>query len=175
MYLLKIVLALGVIFTAACSDVEPPVGKMPPTLAVGELAPEFVFQSLMQSDKINEKLSDYRGKVVYLDFWASWCKPCLKSMPLLNQMRGELEAFGFEVLAINLDNDLQNAKAFIEKYPVDYPVVHTKDIGIYKLYQINVLPTSYIIDRQGILRYAHQGFKESDMKKIRQQVTLLLK
>ena len=152
---------------------------MPPVLSLNEMAPDFIFQPLLESGtelKLSaDKLSLYQGKVIYLDFWASWCKPCLKSMPLLNQMRNELKADGFEVIAVNLDNNPENGRTFLELKPVDYPVVHGDTDFIFQLYQINGLPTSYLIDQQGKLRFAHQGFKVEDIDTIRQQVILLLK
>ena len=165
---------IGLLLITACSDKEAPVGKMPAVLKVGEVAPEIIFESLMGADKKGGKLSDYRGNIIYLDFWASWCKPCLTSMPLLNELRSQLKTDGFEVLAINLDNDPDNGRNFLLKYPVDYPAVYNNDLDIYKRYKLNVLPTSYIIDKQGVVRYAHQGFKEADIDKIRQKVMLLL-
>ncbi len=174
-YLLNCFLILWLVFISGCSDVETPVGKMPPVLKIGEMAPEIIFQSLMSDGNIDDRLTNYRGKVIYLDFWASWCKPCLTSMPLLDKMRKELGNDEFEILAINLDNDPNNGRDFLVKYPVDYPVVHTAELDIYKLYQINVLPASYLIDKQGVLRYAHQGFKANDISKIRHEVMLLLK
>jgi len=159
----------------ACTDDNQPVGRMPSVLTMDETAPDFVFQSLMDSQQIKQKLSMHVGKVIYLDFWASWCKPCLKSMPELNLIRADLKDNGFEVIAVNLDLDPENGKKFIVNYPVDYPVVRASNENIHSLYQISGLPTAYIIDRQGILRYAHQGFNEKDIKLIKKQVFSLLK
>ena len=158
----------------ACSNDTQPVGKMPPSLTVGKPAPDFIFQTLTDVDGKSVSLKQYQGKVIYLDFWASWCKPCLKSMPQLNKLRSELMTLGFEVVAVNLDNDPENGKIFLAEHPVDYPVVYTSSTDIYKLYQIKVLPTSFIIDKKGILRYAHLGFKDKDIIEIRKQIMLLL-
>jgi twitching motility two-component system response regulator PilG len=94
------IITLICLFTslASCSEEVPPVGKMPPIMKLGEKAPDFAFQSLLDPSNIEQKLSQYQGKVIYLDFWASWCKPCLKSMPLLNELRTELAKEGFEVI-----------------------------------------------------------------------------
>jgi len=166
------------IFFTGCDSIDVPVGRMPPVLTLGERAPDFDFYPLMasehSSDHKSEKLAFQIGKVLYLDFWASWCKPCLKSMPLLHQLRSELNDAGFEVIAVNLDDDPEQAKAFLQEHPVAYPVVRAADESISSLYQLNGLPTSYLIDRQGVLRYAHQGFKEQDMPIIRQQILALL-
>ncbi len=171
------VLLIGclLIWINGCSEDAAPVGKMPPVLKIGEVAPDFVFQSLFGDNKSEEKLSSYKGKVIYLDFWASWCKPCLISMPLLNQIRNDLVDQDFEVIAVNLDDNIENGKIFLSNSPVDYPAVATKNIKIYELYKLNGLPTSYLIDRQGVVRYSHQGFNEKDIKVIKKQILLLLR
>lgn len=172
----KLLLATWIlIWITSCSEDTAPVGKMPPVLKIGEVAPDFAFQSLLGENKSEEKLSSYKGKVIYLDFWASWCKPCLISMPLLNQVRDDLVDRDFEVIAVNLDDNIENGKKFLSNSPVDYPAVVTKNNNIYELYKLNGLPTSYLIDRQGVVRYAHQGFNEKDIKAIKKQIVLLLR
>jgi len=170
--LLTIWILIGI---SACSEDAAPIGKMPPVLKIGEVAPDFVFQSLLGENKSELKLSSFKGKVIYLDFWASWCTPCLISMPLLNQIRGDLANESFEVIAVNLDDNIEKAKTFLLNSPVDYPAVVTKNKHIYELYKLNGLPTSYLIDRQGIVRYSHQGFNEKDIKGIQKQIFLLLR
>jgi len=120
------------------------------------------------------KSSKYRGKIIYLDFWASWCKPCLTSMPLLNELRNELLDQGFEVVAVNLDNDVSNGQKFVTDHPVDYPIIIAEDNNISFLYQIKGSPTAYLIDRDGILKYVHQGFNVKDIDKIKDHVLELL-
>ncbi|RLA03947.1 MAG: TlpA family protein disulfide reductase [Gammaproteobacteria bacterium] len=177
--ILRVITAFGLLVVmGSCSDGKPPTGRMPPVLTLGKAAPDFAFQ-MIQDGEFNpehatDSLNNYKGKVVYLDFWASWCKPCLKSMPLLNDLRAELGRDDFEVIAVNLDINASLGQEFLADHPVDYLVVRTDD-SINELYKIKGLPTSYFIDKDGILRYAHQGFKVEDMKKIRQQLMSLLK
>ena len=159
---------------ASCSEEAPPVGKMPPIMKLGEKAPDFAFKRLFDSSNIEQRLSQYQGKVIYLDFWASWCKPCLKSMPLLSELRTELANQGFEVIAVNLDSDVDKGVEFIMDRAISYPTVRSSNDGISQLYQIAGLPTGYLIDRDGVTRYAHQGFKEKDIEEIKKQVLLLL-
>jgi len=174
----SIIIVSMLVFIVGCDSVDVPVGRMPPVLALGERAPDFDYYPLVESelnaDKKSEKLTSQFGKVIYLDFWASWCLPCIKSMPLLNQLRSELGYSGFEMIAVNLDDVLEKGIDFLQEHTVAYPVVRAADENISELYQLNGLPTSYLIDRQGVLRYAHQGFKEQDMPQIRQQVLALL-
>ncbi|WP_426359719.1 TlpA family protein disulfide reductase [Pseudocolwellia sp. HL-MZ19] len=109
------------------------------------------------------RLSDYKGKVLYIDFWASWCGPCVVSMPLLNDLRNTHKDAGFEVIAINLDEDLLLAAQFIKQVNIDYPVVSDIHGIVGKQYKVNGLPTAYIIDANGKVQLIHKGFKKSDI------------
>ncbi len=112
--------------------------------------------------------NQFKGKVLYVDFWASWCLPCRKSLPQLNELRKRLISNGkdFEVLAVNLDGKPSEALEFLNKYPVNYPVVYDATGKYPKLYGVRGMPTSYILDPQGRIQYVHSGFKNSDIKKI---------
>jgi len=174
--LIKIITLVSLlIFIAACSDEQPPVGRMRPVLNLDEPVPDFEFKTLVDPAEQPVKLSSYQGKVIYLDFWASWCKACLKSMPYFNQIREHLHSSGFEVLAVNLDDVIDNGKKFIEEHPVSYPVIRAVNEDISHIYQLNGLPTGFLIDRDGILRHVHQGFNKKDMQDIKKQIILLLK
>lgn len=163
-----------IFLVVGCDTSEKPVGRMPPTLSVGAPAPDFEYQPLATTEISLKKFSQSQGKVIYLDFWASWCKPCLISMPKLDRLRSELKGKGFEVIAVNLDDDPEKGRVFLAKHRVNYPVVQATDDTITDLYQIYGLPTSYLVDRQGVLRYVHQGFREGDLSKIRHEVEQLL-
>jgi len=136
------------------------------------VAPAFSLTTLDESDTLS--LSDYQGKVIYLDFWASWCAPCRKSLPLLNELRNELKSEGFEVLAINVDELREDGIRFLEEYPVDYPTLFDNQ-GVAATYQLRGMPTAYLIDRDGLLHSQHVGFNPKDMSDIRAEVTQLLK
>jgi len=166
---------------AGCGAGEPPVGKMPPVLTLHQAAPDFRY-TVLQGPSIkkqhvsaqSERLSRWRGKVIYLDFWASWCAPCVKSMPLLNQLWQELNAEGFEVLAVNLDERVDAAEKFLLAHPVQYSIIRALDSNIDARYKIMGLPTAYLIDRNGNIQQAYQGFNPVDMKQIRHDVKGLL-
>ncbi len=119
-------------------------------------------------DKKNISSNHFKGKVLYVDFWASWCLPCRKSLPQLNELRQRLinEGKDFEILAVNLDSEQSEAIAFLNKYPVDYPVLYDATGKYPKLYGVKGMPTSYILDPQGRIRHVHSGFKNSDIEKI---------
>lgn len=107
-------------------------------------------------------LEDYRGKLVYLDFWASWCGPCRQSLPILNDIRAQFANDDFEVLAINVDEKLSDALKFLKKYPVDYPVLLDPKGQSPRAYGVPGMPTAYLIDEQGIVIYKHSGFHKKD-------------
>jgi len=119
-------------------------------------------------------LQQYKGKVVYLDFWATWCPPCKKSMPFLNALRNELQGQGFEIIAINVDEKSGEAIDFLKKYPVDYLTVMDPKGVCPQLYGVMAMPSAYFIGREGKIRYIHLGFKERDEPEIRQRVLELL-
>ena len=139
----------------------------------GDKAPNFKLRNLFTGKA--QSLKQFRGKVVYLDFWASWCGPCRQSLPLLNKLRGELRRSGFEVVAVNLDENTKNAKRFLRKFPVNYPVLLDPKGKVADRYELPGMPTSFLIDKRGKVRVVHIGFKPKDINKIRKQVISLLK
>lgn len=138
-----------------------------------ESAPAFSLPDIYSGE--SKALEEYRGKVVYLDFWASWCGPCRQSLPLLNQLRSELGADNFEVIAVNLDQNPEDGKRFLQKYPVNYPVLTDTSGSTPQKYQLSGMPTSYLIDQKGNLKGVHQGFRSGDIDKIREAVKTLIK
>lgn len=122
----------------------------------------------------NIRLADYRGKVVFLDFWASWCAPCILSLPAYETMRNEIGTEDFEIIAINVDEITEDGMEFLEVHPVSYPVIVDPkgDIGI--PYGIRSLPTSYIINRDGVIVAEMRSFKEGDEKELKSQIEALI-
>jgi len=139
---------------------------------VGQAAPQFTLPSLMQNQPVN--LQSFKGKVVYLDFWASWCAPCRTSFPLLNELHGKLKSQDFEVVAINLDEDKTNAEKFLKEIPVGFTVLHNSSGEWADNYVVESMPTSFIIDKQGVVRVIHSGFTSDDITDIEQKITALL-
>ena len=141
-------------------------------LSKGDKAPAFSLFNLSGDKTI--QLSDYQGKVIYLDFWASWCPPCRISLPLLEKMRTELAHQNFEIIAINVDENPQDAKDFLKTFPVSYPIGGDKQGKLPELYQVQGMPTAFIIDKKGVIRVVHTSFKRKDIAKIKQVVSQLL-
>ncbi len=118
-------------------------------------------------------LAALRGRVVLVDFWASWCAPCLKSLPLYASLRNEFARSDFEIIAINVDDDLADAQAFLKRVEVQFPIVHD-DGGLAGAWSPPTMPTSFLIDRQGLVKSRHIGFKPGDIDALRTEVRSLI-
>jgi peroxiredoxin len=119
-------------------------------------------------------LDDYRGQVVYLTFWASWCVPCRQEMPYLEQLRKRHEGEGLEIIGINVDENLPGALQFAEDYKLSFPLLWDKDRTVSKAYLVPGYPTHYLVDRHGKIRYSGLGFTLKDVAAVAQEVQTLL-
>ena len=138
--------------------------------AVSNKAPDIKLP--LQSGTI--QLDELSGKVVYLDFWASWCQPCKQSFPWMNQMKQSYADRGFEVLAINLDKDRKLADEFLSKMDVNFLVAFDENGQSASDYKLKGMPSSYLIDRDGSIYAAHIGFRDEDKKRLEQAIIELL-
>jgi thiol-disulfide isomerase/thioredoxin len=143
-----------------------------PAVEVGSAAPHCALQSFDGTAPID--LSRYRGKVVYLDFWASWCGPCAQSMPFMDELEGQLGAKGFQVLAVNLDENRDEAAAFLGKHPVKLTVAADPEGECPGRFGVQIMPSSYLIDRKGNIRHIQLGFRKDDSLEIRRLIEQLL-
>jgi thiol-disulfide isomerase/thioredoxin len=141
-------------------------------IGAGEPAPQFRAPALGGGGA--QALTDFRGKVVYLDFWASWCPPCLNSLPELETLRKEFPSDQFQVLAVNVDRDPEQARAFLEKRPVGYPSVSDPEGRLPEKFAIETMPTSFLIDGRGVVRYVHEGFRKGDVEGLRAEIRKLV-
>jgi peroxiredoxin len=139
---------------------------------VGKPAPDFTLKSLSGE---NLKLSEMTGNVVLINFWASWCGPCREEMPLLNALHSKYEPLGFTVLGVNVEEDVNGAKGFLKNFPVDFPVLLDNTNQVSKQYKVIAMPTTVVVDRDGNMRYLHQGYKSGDEEKYRQMVKKLVR
>jgi peroxiredoxin len=142
-------------------------------LGAGDEAPTFSLPSLDGKQKIS--LAGYRGKVVWLDFWASWCSPCLTSLPELEALRQQLPPDRFQIVAVNLDQDPAKARKFLARSPVGYPSAHDPKGQLPERFGLETMPTSYLIDQKGVIRMVHEGFRKGDIETIRAEVEKLVK
>ena len=119
-------------------------------------------------------LARYRGKVVYLDFWASWCKPCRRSFPWMNSLLERYPSERFTVITINLDAESEAMHHFLSKVPADFDIYHDPGGGIAEQFQLQGMPTSYLIDAGGRVVTKHVGFYEKDIEKYQREIEELL-
>jgi thiol-disulfide isomerase/thioredoxin len=145
-------------------------------LEVGSEAPRFGLPGLRAQDGTTVDLKSYRGKVVYVDFWASWCAPCVISTPLLNKLRHELVQDGqsFEIVAVNVDKDPEDGIDFLLDEPVEYVAVSDPNGNTPTAYEVKAMPTAFLLDKTGKIRFIHQGFKASDIDVIKAEAQKLL-
>ncbi len=141
-------------------------------LQAGVPVPECPSALADQGEKLN--LGAYRGKVLLIDFWATWCPPCRKSMPFLNSVRNQRLRGGFEVIAINVDEDRGEAEKFLQAIAVDYQIAFDPAGECPRIFGLKAMPSSYLVDRQGTVRLIHQGYRDSDQDRIREQIDALL-
>jgi thiol-disulfide isomerase/thioredoxin len=113
-------------------------------------------------------------KVVYVDFWASWCVPCRISFPWLKQLQDNYRSQGLQVVAVNLDKDHKAAQAFLTEMKVPFTVIFDSTGSIAKSYQLQVMPMSFLYGRDGKLRTNHEGFQAKDTLELNALITKLL-
>lgn len=135
-------------------------------------APDF---TLKNNAGENVRLEEQRGKVVMLNFWASWCGPCRKEMPLLDDMYERYNKAGFELYGINVEQNTGDAKKLLEELGTSFPILWDTDSKVSKLYEVNAMPTTIMIDKGGKIRYVNRGYKAGDEEKYREQVRELIR
>jgi len=134
-------------------------------------APDFKLEG--QQKQIN--LSDYRGQIVYLDFWASWCQPCRKSFNWMNKMQSLYGEEGFKVIAINLDESRKKADRFLQQIPANFDVAFDPRGDTAESYKVKAMPSSYIIDKHGNVIHANLGFRSKDEDKLEAKIRKIIR
>jgi peroxiredoxin len=130
--------------------------------------------SLQTAEGAPIRLSAYHGKVLLVDFWASWCVPCKTSFPALDALYRELQPRGLEVLAVNLDEQRKHADAFLAAHPHRLPVLFDPKGEAPLAFGVKGMPASYVIDRSGTIRFTHMGYSGDVDASYRQEVAQLL-
>jgi len=141
-------------------------------VAAPEAAPDFTLKSATGA---NLKLSEFRGEVVLLNFWASWCGPCRQEMPLLSELHEQYRDLGFTVLGVNVEEDTRKARKLLEDAPVSFPVLFDSESVVSREYDVIAMPSTILVDRNGRLRYLHKGYKPGLEAVYQQQVRDLLR
>ncbi len=135
-------------------------------------APDFTLKS---RDGKNVRLSDLRGQVVLLNFWASWCGPCRQEMPILDEIHNKYKSLGFSVLGVNLDAKSSKAINYLKDTPVSFPVLYDPKGDVSSQYGVQAMPSTVIIDKDGNVRYLHEGYKSGYEDDYRQQIKTLMR
>ena len=138
----------------------------------GAPAPDFVLKSL---DGGNLRLSEFRGEVVMVNFWATWCGDCRAQLTELNDWYGTYQGAGLQLLAVSLDHSLADVSKTAGALDLAYPVLHDADLTVSKLYDVSSMPVSVLIDRDGIVRDVIEGFRRSREQEFLNRVRELLR
>lgn len=137
----------------------------------GERAPEI---GLVDMAGKPVSLAELKGKVVLVDFWASWCKPCREEMPLLQKLSAKYGDKGFVVVGVSVDKELSKAKEFLAREKVTFRAVFDGEHVVAGRYAPPKMPSSYVVDKKGVVRFIHEGFQASDAGKLESEISSLL-
>ncbi|MBC7983130.1 MAG: TlpA family protein disulfide reductase [Candidatus Obscuribacterales bacterium] len=158
-----LLLSFGFLFNAS--------GTLAASNLQGQSAPDFALRTLKQQ---NLRLSEFRGEVVLINFWASWCGACRQAMPGLNELHDKYHRAGLVMLSINLDDEVHRAMHMAQSLKIAFPVLldERKDVG--RQYQVDNMPMTLLIDREGIVRHVYVGYNRGDERKYLTEVRSLL-
>ena len=137
-----------------------------------EMAPDFTLKSLSGE---NLRLDEYKGQVVLLNFWASWCGPCRQEMPILDRLHHRYVDAGFAVLGINVEGEIEPAQEIVDKTSVTFPILIDTGQTVSEMYKLEAMPSTVVIDRDGVVRYIHRGYKPGDEAKYVEVVKKLIR
>ncbi len=132
------------------------------------------FGAAADVEAFDGRVEAFRGRVVYLDFWASWCAPCRQSFPWMQAMHDAYAPQGLTIIAVNLDTHRADAEKFLQQYKPPFAVRYDADGAVAERYKVSGMPTSVIIDRHGVTRFTHVGFRPVDRAEYEDQLRELL-
>lgn len=127
-------------------------------------------------DRAGEKVSlaGLKGKVVLIDFWASWCGPCKQEMPVLEALHNKYAKQGLVIVGVNIDNNPKKMNNFLKATPVSFRLVHDRKLAVASKYEPGTMPSSYFVGRDGTIRYVHEGFRKKDAAELEARVKELI-
>jgi peroxiredoxin len=141
-------------------------------MAPGQAAPDFTLKTL---EGRNLRLAEQRGQVVMLNFWATWCGPCKIEMPHLAKLHQRYQTSGFQLLALNVDEEPQRAASFVQQLGLRFPILLDTDKSVSRRYELATLPWTVLVDRDGRARHVHRGYRDGYEKTYEQQLRELLR
>lgn len=119
-------------------------------------------------------LQAFRGRVLYVDFWASWCVPCRLSMPALDALQRKHATRGFAVVGVNKDNTPADAQRFLQRVPVGFALVDDRGDALARAFDVKAMPSGYLVDRRGVVRRVHRGFTAQTAAALEREIEELL-
>jgi len=151
-----------------------PLLRVPAALAAatGAEAPDFTLESRAGG---TVSLAQLRGQVVLVNFWATWCAPCRQEMPLLDAIYRRYEPMGFALLGVNVEPDSRLSERFLRDTPVSFPILFDTEERVSRMYSVAAMPSTVIVDRRGVVRYIHHGYKPGDENKYQDSVRTLIR
>lgn len=161
--------AAALLLVAWFLALSPVQAAMP---AIGGKAPDFTLRS---NTGKNLKLSDYRGQVVMLNFWATWCAPCRQEMPQLNRLHEQYRKGGFVLLGVNVDDKPKVAEDLAQQLKVVFPVLFDADKQVSRRYDVDAMPSTLLIDRDGAVQFIHRGYRAGVEKQYEDKIRELLR
>ncbi|MHB1458907.1 MAG: TlpA disulfide reductase family protein [Armatimonadota bacterium] len=164
------ILLIFAVITTAFAALTP--GKKAPDFTLKSITGKQVTLKQLRTDPLSKK----QLKVILIDFWATWCPPCREEVPLLQKLHQKYSKKGLSVVGISVDdNGAEAVKPFAKEYGLKYNMLLDPTAKIAKKYLIRPIPTTYLIDKQGIIRYVHVGFNSSMEKQLEKEINELLK
>ena len=159
---LALALLLATAGPASAAELKPWEGGATPAFAVEDLKGQ------------SHELADYKGKVVLVNFWATWCEPCRAEMPSIDRLRNSLKGKPFEVLAVNMAEPLSRIEKFSAAMPLGFPLMRDRDGSLSRAWKAKLLPASYLIGRDGRIHYVAYGELDWSSEPVRKRVNELL-
>ena len=145
-----------------------------PVFAGDATGPAAEFQLRSRAGEV-VSLSSLKGQVVLINFWATWCGPCRKEMPLLEQIQKKYAPLGFTMLGVNVEEDTRLMDTFLKDVPVSFPILLDPSNGVSKLYNVSAMPSTVIVDRKGNVRFIHQGYAPGDESRYQDLIRQLIR
>ena len=143
--------------------------------SANETAPEAPNFTLKSNNGKNIKLSELRGQVVLINFWASWCGPCRQEMPELNKLYSKYKNLGFTILGVNVEEDATEALKIVKHDKIAFPILFDSENHVSELYEVSAMPTSVLVSRDGHIRYLHRAYKPGDISKYKKWLKELIR
>jgi len=141
-------------------------------LEIGQQAPDFTLKNLQGT---NLNLTEQRGNIIVINFWASWCGPCRKEMPVLQKFHDKYSDLGVFVWGVNVEQENQAGRDFLAGLNLTFPIFFDETNKISATYQVEAMPTTVIVDRNGVVRYVFRGYKAGYEKKYAKAIKKLIR